>query len=438
MQSAAQLAPPNQDVPVGLYLSIPFCRSKCTYCNFASGVYPASQHGRYVERLVEDLHHSHTRAHSLGVHLPRVVDSIYFGGGTPVLLAPAHFHAIFRAIRQEFILAPDAEITVECAPAQLSDETLQALTECGVNRISLGVQSFLDRECAVSGRLHTRADVLGDLERLRKVGITNLNVDLLAGLAGQTLASWRESLDVLLETAVPHASIYMLEIDEDSRLGRELIAGGARYHAELVPSDDTIAAMYETAIEVLASAGLAQYEISNFARPGFASHHNLRYWSRLPYLGLGLDAASMLFATTPENPSPRKSLTHNPSAPRIPASLRFTQTADLADYLADAAPLTETSFAQQSWLGPVQQLEESWFLGLRRNSGIDIHDLAREFGSLTIQPSLAVAHRLVADGLLCPLPDRDAFALTPRGRLLSNDVFAEFLGLGSHHSAQES
>ncbi len=168
------------------------------------------------------------------------------------------------------------------------------MAAAGVNRVSLGVQSFVDSEAHASGRLHSRAAVEADLRRLRAAGIANLNVDLIAGLAGQTFASWEESLQALMDSGVPHASVYMLEVDEDSRLGREVLKGGARYRAGLVPSDDAIARMYERAIERLEAAGLDQYEISNFARPGFESRHNLRYWQRRPYLGVGLDASSML------------------------------------------------------------------------------------------------------------------------------------------------
>jgi len=279
---------------LGLYISVPFCRSKCTYCNFASGVYPASEHDRYVARLIEDLSSSHASAAQMGVELPRRVDTVYLGGGTPSLLAPELIARLFAAMRAEFDLEPDAEITVECAPGQLTNETLDALLAAGVNRVSLGVQSFIDREAALSGRLHSRAVVLGDIARLRAAGIANLNVDLIAGLAGQTFASWEESLAVIIDSSVPHASVYMLEVDQDSRLGREMLVHGARYHADLVPADDAIAQMYSVAIEWLDAAGLAQYEISNFSRPGFHSRHNLRYWQRRPYLGLGLDASSML------------------------------------------------------------------------------------------------------------------------------------------------
>jgi len=213
---------------LGLYFSVPFCKAKCTYCNFASGVYPASEHGRYVSRLVADLEGSAKWAGEMGVELPREVDTIYFGGGTPVLLDGALFAEIFAAIRRNFAVNKDAEITVECAPGQLSDATLAAMAEAGVNRVSLGVQSFVDREASLSGRLHTRAMVLEDLRRLRAAGIANLNVDLLAGLAEQTLASWRESLAVLVEAQTAHASVYMLEIDEDSRLGTTRLPGCMR------------------------------------------------------------------------------------------------------------------------------------------------------------------------------------------------------------------
>ncbi|WP_263352654.1 radical SAM family heme chaperone HemW [Acidicapsa acidisoli] len=400
--------PASSHNSLGLYFSIPFCRAKCTYCNFASGVYPASDHARYVDRLLEDLANAPSWAESMQVDLPKQVDTIYFGGGTPVLLAPELFTRIFAAVRDRFQVDADAEITIECAPGQLSDETLASMAEAGVNRVSLGVQSFVDREAALSGRLHTRTQVLDDLRRLRAAGIANLNIDLLAGLAEQTMSSWRESLSVLAETGVPHASVYMLEIDEDSRLGRELISGGARYSAGLVPTDDAIARMYEDAILAFADAGLQQYEISNFAREGQASRHNLRYWQRRPYLGVGLDASSMLRSSVEEDR----------------AVLRATTTDDLSGYLSNSEASSETA-----WLGSAQQLEEAWFLGLRCNSGVRIDDLRGEFGASAIEPPVDAARRLAADGLL--IMEGDIVRLTSRGRLISNDVFAEFLGLAS-------
>ena len=394
---------------LGLYISIPFCRSKCTYCNFASGVYPASEHTRYVDRLIEDMRGSGKWADEMGVELPRTVDSIYLGGGTPSLLEPELIARLFDRMRAEFNVDTDAEITVECAPGQLADAVIEALAQAGVNRVSLGVQSFIDREAHVSGRLHNRAIVLDDLRRLRAAGITNLNLDLIAGLAGQTYASWDESLSVLIETGAPHASVYMLEVDEDSRLGREMLSGGARYHAELVPSDEAIARMYETAIERFAQAGLEQYEISNFGRQGFSSRHNLRYWQRRPYLGLGLDASSALHATDTSKDG---------SDPDY--VLRSTTTDDLKAYLAGPEP------AETSWLSPASRHEEAWFLGLRLNSGVDLSALRREFGERPVAHALETVARLQESGLI--EFDGETVRLTARGRLLSNEAFQEFLG----------
>lgn len=402
---------------LGLYISIPFCRSKCTYCNFASGVYPASEHARYIDRLIEDLNGAGAWAARMGVDLPRTVDSIYLGGGTPSLLEPELVERLFAAMRAEFALEPDAEITAECAPGQISDATLEALERAGVNRVSLGVQSFIDREAQVSGRLHSRAVVFDDLRRLRAAGITNLSIDLIAGLAGQTPASWNESLDVLLDAGAPHASVYMLEVDEDSRLGREMLSGGARYHADAVPTDDAIACMYETAIDTLECAGLAQYEISNFARRGKQSRHNRRYWERRPYLGLGLDASSAMRAV-PEA---------GESGPCY--VLRSTTTDDLKAYLEGSEP------AETAWLSPERQHEEAWFLGLRLNAGVKLAALRKEFGREPVARALEAVQELAGRGLVHV--DSRTVRLTPQGRLLSNEVFQEFLGAANEEPEPE-
>ena len=346
-------------------------------------------------------------ASQMGVGLPRTVDTVYLGGGTPTLLAPDLIRRLFGRLRTEFDLEPAAEITVECAPGQLADATLEAMVEAGVNRVSLGVQSFIDREAHETGRLHNRAIVLEDLRRLRAAGIENLNVDLIAGLPGQTFASWDESLATAIDGGVPHVSVYMLEVDEDSRLGREMLNGGARYHAQLVPADDAIARMYETAIERLTEAAIEQYEISNFGRAGYTSRHNLRYWQRRPYLGLGLDASSMLALHAAEA--------------RSSFVLRAKTTDDLKAYL-DASEMAETA-----WLSPEQQHEEAWFLGLRLNAGVEIAALEQEFGAERVGPALEIVSRLVGDGLLAS--DGKRVRLTGQGRLLSNEVFQEFLGL---------
>jgi oxygen-independent coproporphyrinogen III oxidase len=386
---------------LGIYISIPFCRSKCTYCNFASGVFPAGEHARYVQRLLDEMRNARKWSENMGVELPREVDTVYLGGGTPSLLEPHLITELFGALRAEFAVQSDAEITVECAPGQLVNATLAALASAGVNRVSLGVQSFIDREAQQSGRLHSRTVILDDLDRLRSAGITNLNIDLIAGLAGQTFASWQDSVRTLIETGAPHASVYMLEVDEESRLGREMLKGGARYHAELVPNDETIARLYESAIEWLADAGILQYEISNFARTGFESRHNLRYWRRRPYLGLGLDASSML------------------REGQLGYVLRSTTTDDLKTCLEGSQP------PETAWLSRERQHEEAWFLGLRLNQGVSVPQLRAEFGEGPVAGALESVGRLVERGLLTS--DGEWVRLTSQGRLLSNDVFQEFL-----------
>lgn len=386
---------------LGLYLSIPFCRSKCTYCNFASGVFPAAYHERYVERLEEDLQAIRVRARPWGATLPDAADSIYLGGGTPTLLSPALLRRLFTALRREFAVLPTAEITVECAPGQLESAVLETLAECGVSRISFGVQSFVDSEARRTGRLHTRAVALQDMARARAAGIREVNADLIAGLPGQTMDSWFESLGVLAESGVDHASIYMLEVDDESRLGREMLGGGGRYHAQAVPGDDLIAELYTEAVAFLGGHGLAQYEISNFARLGHESGHNLKYWQREPYLGLGLDAHSMI-------------------RDRNGAALRFATIDDLDGYLRGPG------WNEAQRMSREEELEEAWFLGLRLNEGVSLAALREEFSETMVRESLETVMELENEGLVT-FSEGDRVTLTARGRLLSNEVFARFL-----------
>jgi oxygen-independent coproporphyrinogen-3 oxidase len=388
---------------LGLYISVPFCRAKCTYCNFASGVFPASEHGRYVAQVCVELRKGRERARGKGWLLPERVGSVYLGGGTPSTLQPERLREIFWAMRESFLVEPDAEVTIECAPGQIAPEFLQAMVEVSATRVSLGVQSLVDAEAAATGRMHTRAIVEEDVRRLRDAGLA-VNVDLIAGLPGQTMASWLESVEAVCGLGVEHASLYMLEVDEDSRLGRELIGGGARYGAGLVPTDDTVAAMYEAGCERLEGAGLRQYEISNFARPGEESRHNLRYWRREPYFGVGLDAHSML----------RR---------RDGDVVRFGNTDDLAGYLADDAN-DEVEFVDRA-----AELEEAWFLGLRLVEGVSLTWLRAEFGDVAVAAFDHAIADLIADRLLAREAER--VALTLRGRMLSNEVFGRFLGVAT-------
>ena len=387
---------------LGIYISIPFCRAKCTYCNFASGVSSVATHADYVARVCADFRSVRRRATEWDATVPERVDTLYLGGGTPGQLSPVLLQELGHALRQEFAIAPEAEITVECAPGQVDDPGLAALLAFGVNRISFGVQSLVDREAAATGRFHNRAVVLRDLERMRAAGLRNLSIDLIAGLPHQTADSWQESLEVLVATGVDHASVYMLEIDDESRLGRELLSGGGRYHALTVPTEELTADLYENAIACLEAKGLPQYEISNFARPGSQSHHNLKYWRRQPYLGFGLDAHSML-------------RTRNGSA------IRFSAPSLLPTYLGGIA------VEEVHPLPPSQELEEAWFLGLRLRSGIKWQDMVDAFGSARVDAFRPRVRELCQLALL--REDDGSVRLTQRGVLFSNEVFAHFLAI---------
>src|SRR6266702_2227272 len=339
--------------PVGVYISVPFCKAKCTFCNFASGAFAADRMQGYVDRLCTEVRGARAAAESVEATLDHRADSVYFGGGTPSLLSPGQFDQIFSALRSEFDLAANAEITLECAPGQLSDETLDELLQQGMNRISFGVQSFVDRETAAVGRLHTEQQCEAELARVRAAGVHEINIDLIAGLPHQTAQSWRYSVEQAIASGTPHISVYMLEVDDESRLGREMLEQGTRYNASSVPSEDDTADWYQQACTAFRGAGLQQYEISNFARPGHCSRHNLKYWQRKPYVGFGLDAHSML--------------------PTDTGAVRFANTSDLDEYLGNAATTpfrllasaSNTAAPEFDVIGRDEAFEESLFLGLR-------------------------------------------------------------------------
>jgi oxygen-independent coproporphyrinogen-3 oxidase len=398
-------------MPLGLYISVPFCRSKCSFCNFASGVFSRPLLERYVAHLERELRRPGQIAEQASGRFEREVDSIYLGGGTPSILTPEQLKGIFAAVECSFAVQPASEITVECAPGTLTPEVVSTLVSCGVNRVSLGVQSFTDQEARAVGRLHTRAIVLGDIGRLRDAGIAEVSIDLIAGLPHQTEESWRYTLAETVAVGVPHVSVYMLEVDEDSRLGRELIAGGTRYHAHHVPDEDLTADFYSLACEKLAAAGIAQYEISNFARglhdddefPAHASRHNLKYWLRQPYMGFGVDAHSMLLA---------RDVASRHSA------VRFA-TSDELDALLSGSVLDVTRIDERF------ALEETWFLGLRLNRGVELRCMECEFGAATLSKCRDLLSELESSGLIAV--ENGWVRLTARGRLLSNEVFSRFL-----------
>ncbi len=362
----------------GVYLSYPFCAQKCTYCNFASGVFPRGVEERYPEAL---------RAELRAAEWPWTPDTVYLGGGTPSQLDPAALTALLAEIPGQSEDDRWTEATMEAAPGGITADKAAAWRRAGINRVSLGVQSFEPAELRQTGRKHTAEVVAREAATLRDAGISAMNVDLIAGLPHQTRASWLQSLEWVERLEVPHVSVYMLEVDGDSRLGSELIAFGTRYGAPEVPTDDQVADFYEIAVERLASIGIPRYEISNFARPGCESRHNLKYWLREPYLGFGADAHS------------------------FDGSTRWQNIEDAPAYV-DALAHGRSSVASRE---PADAASERFFLGLRLDRGIPDEP----------SPFAAAIDRFVSEGLLERGNGR--LRLTPRGVLLSNEVFAEFV-----------
>jgi oxygen-independent coproporphyrinogen-3 oxidase len=357
----------------GVYISYPFCAQKCTYCNFASGVFPRALEPLYLDALYREI-----AAHDW-LWRP---ETVYLGGGTPSLIDPEALRLLLDAVPGR----PWREATMEAAPGTVTPDRIRAWRECGINRVSLGVQSFVQSEIARTGRKHTAEIVELEVALLRENGIDNINIDLIAGLSGQTVASWRESLDWIERLAAPHISVYMLEVDEDSRLGNEILLNGKRYGAPEIPSDELTAGLYETAVARLAALGTPRYEISNFARPAWESHHNLKYWRLEPYVGFGADAHSFDGARRSQN---------------VEAA---------AEYVERASPVMEST--------PAHPEEEKFFVGLRLTEGV--RPSVEEWKQYE-----APIRRLLSEGLL--EKSGGALRLTDRGVLFSNEVFQEFL-----------
>jgi len=398
----------SNSATLGVYVSVPFCRAKCSFCNFASGVSGPEAIAGYVTALCEEIDATAETAARLGGSLPRRVDSVYFGGGTPSLLSPEQLGVIFAALRQGFEVEDGAEITLEAAPGQIADEVLEAAMRLGVNRVSLGVQSFVDRESAAVGRTHTGDGCVAEIRRLRAAGVREVGADLIAGLPYQTAESWAHSLEVATglgsEGVLTHLSVYMLEVDEDSRLGREVLGGGLRLHAPKVPDEEMAAELYEQACEALPRGGFEQYEISNFAGAGHQSRHNRKYWERRPYMGFGLDAHSMLLDGD--------------------GAVRFANADEL------------NSYGALGWGGDVvrvgvdEAFEESVFLGLRLNEGLDVSALRELFGKARVDACGEAVEEMVEGGMMEAHGGR--WFLTLRGRVVSSEVFGRLLaGVGA-------
>ena len=385
---------------LGIYVQVPFCQTKCTYCNFHTGVVSSSRFAPYVDAVSSEIRKHTDLYRAAGVLIENalpamVVDSIYFGGGTPSLLDPMHISSMLSAMRETFSWAAP-EVTLEADPETVDAAKAEAWVAAGVNRVSFGLQSFIDKELIATGRMHRRADIYRAVPILRAAGIRNISFDLIAGLPHQTATSWQQSLDELKNLKPEHVSIYLLEIDEGSRLGLEVLQGGSRYNARDIPTEDDMATFYETAQRHLESAGYHHYEISNWAKAGYESRHNLKYWRREPYLGFGAGAHSFV------------------------ASNRWANAHDAMDYVK-AIEAARLPIEQHEILTPERALEEELFLGLRQLDGIDVRRIERDY-------SVQLASRfdpLAKQGLL--ERSGDIVKLAPQRLSVSNEVFVELL-----------
>jgi len=399
---------------LGIYVQVPFCQTKCTYCNFHTGVVSAARFAPYAEAVCREIRGHRGLLKAAGVEWPGhmrratplgrkseasstdlLVDTVYFGGGTPSLLDPRHLEKILDAIRESF-RTEIAEVTLEADPETIEREKAVVWVRAGINRVSFGVQSFMDKELAAAGRMHRRADIYRAAPMLREAGISNISFDLIAGLPHQTKESWRQSLEELKALGPEHVSVYLLEIDEGSRLGSELLRGGVRYGAGAVPNEDRMAEFYETAQKELRAAGYHHYEISNWAKPGFESKHNRKYWRREAYLGFGAGAHS--FSGTE----------------------RWANAQDAAAYVG-AVEGGRLPVEQKEKLTEKSALEEELFLGLRQLEGIDLGRIERDYGVLLASrfDSLNAAGLVRREGNVVRLAEEKLS--------ISNEVFVELM-----------
>lgn len=379
----------SANAKIGIYVQVPFCQTKCTYCNFHTGVFSRSLYSPYVDAVCREIRGSRALPNTMA-------DTVYIGGGTPSLLGPADVARILAAIRDVYG-AKWEEVTLEADPQTITPQNAQVWRDAGVNRISMGVQSFCDEELRAAARMHRREDVYRAVATLRSVGFNNLSMDLIAGLPYQTRQSWQCSLSELTAIAPEHVSIYLLEVDEGSRLGKEILRGGAKYSAAKVPSDDEMADFYEAACDALRGAGYEHYEISNWALPDRASKHNLKYWRREAYFGFGAGAHSF-------DGSKRWSNLHDPAA--------YAKAVDEGRSTVDSEEIVTSA----------QALDEEFFLGLRELAGIDLARIEREH----VADLSARITKLLDEGLLEREGNR--IRLNPAKLAISNEVFVELLG----------
>jgi len=378
--------------PIGIYIHVPFCHQICNYCNFNRSLLDSALVPRYVSAVERHLGRLAARC-SPGV--PIEADTIYFGGGTPSVLAPADITRILGACRASFTVAPDAEITMEANPDSAVPEALHGYRAAGVNRLSIGVQSFRDDELQRLSRLHDAATARRAVRDARSAGFDNISIDLMMWLPGQTIDQWRESLDGLADVAPEHASMYMLELYPNAPLREEM----ARSHLSMTPDDDA-AEMYELAMDAAAAIGMPQYEISNVAKPGRASRHNLKYWTDGEWLAVGPGGHSTFDGA------------------------RWKSCAGIDEYVSGLEAGSDVERERRA-LSPREHWEDALIMGLRLTDGVDVDGLRRNYGldlwaryGDHLRPYLESGHLRAVNGRI---------RLSRQGMLLANEVLAVFI-----------
>lgn len=372
----------------GLYVHIPFCSSRCSYCDFATGLYQGELAERYVAALCEEI-----RASRYG---GAIVDTIYFGGGTPALLAPAQLDRILATLHEQFAIDPNSEVTLEINPGSVTREKLDAFRSLGINRASFGAQTFDDAELAKLGRSHNAADTLKTFATLRDAGFDNVSFDLIAGLPGQTLEGWQRNIKQALDLKPEHLSFYLLEVHSGTPLAEHIRRG-----LQPVPDDDLAGVMYRWMLDHASDAGYEHYEISNLCRPGFHSRHNVKYWTADAYYGFGCSAHSY-------DGQMRRWSNHRDV-------LKYVETIEHGESpVVEDQELSETDVAA-----------EALFLGMRMMRGVDVRRYRESFGVDLREQHAADLDRFRKAGLL--EFDGDLIRLTRTGALLSNEVFAAFV-----------
>ncbi|MDI3547733.1 MAG: hypothetical protein PWR10_1385 [Halanaerobiales bacterium] len=374
--------------PFGLYIHVPFCVHKCNYCDFYSEAFNQGRIKYFLQALQRELE---LYAELLSA---KEISTIYIGGGTPSLLKPSQLEGLLELIFNSFSFTGSREITLECNPSSLKKEKIAAFKKAGINRLSLGVQSFNERELKFLGRLHTPTQAIKVLEEVKKY-FTNYNLDLIFALPGQSLEEWEESLKKAVSFKPPHLSLYNLQIEEGTVLDALLKEG------KIKEVDDRLdAEMYLLARKVLQEKGYRQYEISNFARPGYESKHNLIYWQYQPYLGLG------------------------PAAHSFDGKVRFSNYSDLEIY-CQRLSRNQLPVAGVTPLSRREQMSEMLFMGLRLIDGVSTGDFKARFGLELKEVYQDELNRLTGLGLV--QFDEEQLKLTQKGILLGNEVFMEFL-----------